>query len=447
MQRFAQIQQRLKAGAASRSLVETCLARIADPSGEGARAFLTIAAETARAASDDYDRLRRHGATLPPFAGIPLSIKDLFDVEGEITTAGSIVLRDAAPAAADAPSVARLRAAGFVPIGRTNMTEFAFSGLGVNPHYGTPRNSYDRAGERIPGGSSSGAAVSITDGMAFAALGSDTGGSCRIPAALCGIVGFKPTARRVPLDGVLPLSPTLDSVGSLAASVAGCAAVDAVIAGEAITALPDLTLKGLRFAVPQTYVLDGMDDVVARGFDAAVSKLSAAGAELVSLPLQQLAELPQINAKGGFPAVEALAFHRDLIATTAGSYDPRVLVRILRGKEQNESDYRALQQARADLIERVGNITADFDAMVMPTVPIIAPRLAEVATDEAYGRLNLLLLRNPAVANFLDRCAVSIPCHRRGDAPVGLALIGAHGADRRLLAIAQAVETAVSDRD
>ena len=220
-----------------------------------------------------------------------------------------------------------------------------------------------------------------------------------------------------------------------------------MIAGEAITPLPDLALKGLRFAVPQTYVLDGMDGVVARAFDAALSKLRAAGAELVSIPLQQLAELPQINAKGGFPAAEALAFHRDLIAAKASSYDPRVLIRILRGKQQTESDYRALKAARADLIERVGNITADYDAMVMPTVPIIAPRLAEVATDEAYGRLNLLLLRNPTVANFLDRCAVSIPCHRRGDAPVGLGLIGAHGADRRLLAIAQAIEAAVSDRD
>ena len=442
MQTLAQIQKRFQDGETSRSLVETCLARIAEPSGEGSRAFLQVSAAAARTTSDNYDRLRRGGGTL---AGIPVSIKDLFDVAGEITTAGSIALRDAAPAPADAPCVARLRAAGFIPIGRTNMTEFAFSGLGINPHYDTPRNIYDRNNERIPGGSSSGAAVSITDGMAFVALGTDTGGSCRIPAALCGTVGFKPTARRVPLEGVFPLSPSLDSVGSLAASVACCAAVDAVIAGEAPASLPTLSVAGLRLAVPQTYVLDDIDDNVAHAFDAALSKLSAAGAEITLIPLRELAELPHINAKGGFPAAEALAFHRDLIAAKRTSYDPRVLSRILRGNEQNEADYHALKHARANLIERVRNVTAAYDAVVMPTVPIIAPLISEVATDASYGRLNLLLLRNPTVANFLDRCAISIPCHRPGDAPVGLGLMGEHGADRRLLAVAQAVETIVSN--
>ncbi len=287
--------------------------------------------------------------------------------------------------------------------------------------------------------------MSITDGMAFAALGTDTGGSCRIPAALCGTVGFKPTARRVPLEGVFPLSPSLDSVGSLAASVACCATVDAVIAGEAPAALPTLSVAGLRLAVPQTYVLDDIDDNVARAFEAALSKLGAAGAEITLIPLRELAELPHINAKGGFAAAEALAFHRDLIAAKRASYDPRVLSRILRGNEQNEADYHELKHARANLIERVRNVTAAYDAVVMPTVPIIAPRISEVATDASYGRLNLLLLRNPTVANFLDRCAISIPCHRPGDAPVGLGLMGEHGADRRLLAVAQAVETIVSN--
>jgi aspartyl-tRNA(Asn)/glutamyl-tRNA(Gln) amidotransferase subunit A len=442
MQTLAQIQKRFQDGETSRSLVETCLTRIAEPSGEGSRAFLQVSASAARTASDNYDRLRRGRGTL---AGIPVSIKDLFDVAGEITTAGSIALRDAAPAPADAPCVARLRAAGFIPIGRTNMTEFAFSGLGINPHYDTPRNIYDRRNGHIPGGSSSGAVVSITDGMAFAALGTDTGGSCRIPAALCGTVGFKPTARRVPLEGVFPLSPSLDSVGSLAASVACCATVDAVIAGEAPAALPTLSVAGLRLAVPQTYVLDDIDDNVARAFEAALSKLGAAGAEITLIPLRELAELPHINAKGGFAAAEALAFHRDLIAAKRASYDPRVLSRILRGNEQNEADYHELKHARANLIERVRNVTAAYDAVVMPTVPIIAPRISEVATDASYGRLNLLLLRNPTVANFLDRCAISIPCHRPGDAPVGLGLMGEHGADRRLLAVAQAVETIVSN--
>ncbi len=211
----------------SRGLVEQCLARIADQSGEGQRVFLKVHTEQALAAADYYDRLRARGATPSPFAGIPVSIKDLFDIAGGVTTAGSIVLKDAPAAEHDAPAVARLRAAGFIPIGRTNMTEFAFSGLGINPHYDTPFNPYDRQAGRIPGGSSSGAAVSVTDGMAFAALGTDTGGSCRIPAALCGIVGFKPTAHRVPTAGAFPLSTSLDSIGPLAATVVCCAALPA----------------------------------------------------------------------------------------------------------------------------------------------------------------------------------------------------------------------------
>src|SRR5215469_2223473 len=232
MPSLAQIKAELAGGGKSRGLVEQCLARITDQSGVGGRVFLKVHAADALAAADFYDRARAHGAAPSPFAGIPVSIKDLFDIAGDVTTAGSVVLKDASPAETDAPAVARLRAAGFIPIGRTNMTEFAFSGLGINPHYGTPSNAYDRKAGRIPGGSSSGAAVSITDGMAFAALGTDTGGSCRIPAALCGIVGFKPTASRVPLAGTFPLSPSLDSIGPLAHSVDCCATLDAVLSGQ-----------------------------------------------------------------------------------------------------------------------------------------------------------------------------------------------------------------------
>src|SRR5215475_13636689 len=232
MPSLAQLKAELARGGKSRGLVEQCLARIADQSGEGGRVFLKVHAADALAAADFYDRVRARGAAPSLFAGIPVSIKDLFDVAGDATTAGSIALKNGKAATRDAPAVARLRAAGLIPIGRTNMTEFAFSGLGINPHYGTPANAYDRPAGRIPGGSSSGAAVSITDGMAFGALGTDTGGSCRIPAALCGIAGFKPTQKRVPIDGAFPLSHTLDSIGPLAAKVADCAVFDAVLAGE-----------------------------------------------------------------------------------------------------------------------------------------------------------------------------------------------------------------------
>jgi aspartyl-tRNA(Asn)/glutamyl-tRNA(Gln) amidotransferase subunit A len=444
MRSIAATAKSLEAGARSRDLVEQCLARIEDRAGEGARTFLKVHAEAARAAADYYDKLRARGAAPSPYAGIPVSIKDLFDIAGDVTTAGSTALRDAAPAKRDAPAVARLRAAGFIPIGRTNMTEFAFSGLGINPHYDTPRNPYDRKAARIPGGSSSGAAVSVTDGMALAGLGTDTGGSCRIPAALCGIVGFKPTAHRVPTQGAFPLSTSLDSIGPLAATVECCAVVDAVLAGEPSVGLWPSSLEGLRLAVPQTMVLDNMEPAVADVFGRALAALRNAGARVVDIPLRELSELQGINSKGGLSAAESYAIHRALIAKHERQYDPRVLVRILRGKEQDAADYIDLVAARAEFVARIATITAPFDALVLPTTPLIAPRIADLADDDAYRRVNMLMLRNPSIVNFLDRCSISIPCHRAGDAPVGLMLVGEHDADRKLLSIGAAVERVVS---
>jgi aspartyl-tRNA(Asn)/glutamyl-tRNA(Gln) amidotransferase subunit A len=444
MRTLAQLKAELASGGSSRGLVEQCLARIGDRAGEGERVFLKVHAADALAAAGFYDRLRARNAAPSPFAGIPVSIKDLFDLAGDVTTAGSRALKDAEPAAGDAPSVARLRAAGFIPIGRTNMTEFAFSGLGINPHYGTPLNPYDRRAGRIPGGSSSGAAVSVTDAMAFGALGTDTGGSNRIPAALCGIVGFKPTARRVPTAGAFPLSTSLDSIGPLAATVACCAVLDAVLAGEPAAELAPFPLAGLRMAVPQTIVLDGLEPGVARAFEAALDALRKVGARIADIPLRELSELPQINAKGGFAAAESYAIHRALIAKAEKTYDPQVLTRILRGQEQSAADYIDLVAARADFIRRVAAVTAPYDALLMPTTPLMAPRLADLAADDSYRKVNFLMLRNPAIVNFLDRCSISLPCQRAGDAPVGLMLVGEHGADRRLLAIAAAIEQVVS---
>jgi aspartyl-tRNA(Asn)/glutamyl-tRNA(Gln) amidotransferase subunit A len=444
MRTLAQLARELPAGTSSRSLVEESLARILDTAGEGRRAFLKVHADQARAAADYIDALRRHGAAPSRFAGVPVSVKDLFDIAGDVTTAGSVALRDGPAAKRDAAVVARIRAAGFIPIGRTNMTEFAYSGVGLNPHYDTPRNPYDRATGRIPGGSSSGAAVSVTDGMAVAALGTDTGGSCRIPAALCGIAGYKPTARRIPTDGALPLSFTLDSVGPLAPTVACCAALDAVMAGEEPNDLPPYRLDGLRLAAPQTMVLDSMDPTVAGAYADALSRLAKAGARIVDLPLVEFNEIATLNRQGGFAASEAYAWHRRLIETKGPLYDPRVLNRIMRGKEQDAAHYIELIRARADLIGRVAAVSGHYDALVMPTVPIIAPPLASLDAEEQFRAVNLLVLRNTTIANVLDRCAISIPCHRRGDAPVGLMLVGEHGADRRLFAIAAAVEQIVA---
>jgi aspartyl-tRNA(Asn)/glutamyl-tRNA(Gln) amidotransferase subunit A len=444
MPSIASIAKDLANGGKSRGLVEECLARIGDRAGEGSRVFIKVHADPACAAADYYDQLRARGAAPSPFAGIPVSIKDLFDIAGDVTTAGSTALRDTPPARSDAPSVGRLRAAGFIPIGRSNMTEFAFSGLGINPHYGTPANPYDRKAARIPGGSSSGAAVSVADGMAFGALGTDTGGSCRIPAALCGVVGYKPTAHRVPTQGAFPLSTSLDSIGPLAATVECCAALDAVLAGEPVVDLPRFPLEAVRLALPQTMVLDNAEPAVARAFEAALAALRKAGAGITDIPLREFAELQQINGKGGLASAESYAIHRGLIAKHEKEYDPEVLVRILRGREQDAADYIDLVKARADFIRRVAAVTAPYDALVMPTTPLTAPRIADLEASDAYRRTNMLVLRNPSIANFLDGCSISLPCHRAGEAPVGLMLFGAHGADRRLLSIAAAIESVVS---
>lgn len=430
--------------ATSARLIDEALERASDAAGEGGRTFIRLYREAARIQAEASDRLRGAGIAASPLAGIPISIKDLFDVAGEPTTAGSAILKDSAAAAADATIVRRLRAAGAVVVGKTNMTEFAYSGVGLNPHYGTPRNRWDRATGRIPGGSSSGAAISVTDAMCVAAIGTDTGGSVRIPAALNGLVGFKPTAERVPRDGAFPLSTTLDSVGPLANSVACCAIVDAVMAGEERVAPAPLALAGLRFAVPKDYVLDDLDEAVGASFGAALSRLSTAGAHIVDIPFPELKELPSINAKGGFSAAECHTRLRYLIASAPEKFDQRVLRRIQPGASMSAAEYIALFAARASLIERTAARTAPFDAVVMPTVALVAPPISALAADADYARINLAILRNPSIVNFLDRCALTLPCHEPDAAPVGLMLMGEHLGDRRLLAIGLSCEAALS---
>jgi len=446
VQTIQEAQRALQSGATNaRSLTERCLAAAKSEGGEGLRTFLRLNEATALARADEIDALRRRSAELPPYAGIRISIKDLFDAQGEVTTAGSVVLKSAAPAKTDAPAVTRLRAAGFIIIGRTNMTEFAYSGVGLNPHYGTPKNPYERSRGRIPGGSSSGAAISVADGMAFAGLGTDTGGSCRIPAALTGLVGWKSTAARVPREGVLPLSPTLDSIGWLTRSVSCCAILDAVVAGnKPAVSLKRASLRSFRFAVPQTLVFEDIEPTVATAFEHALKRLSEAGATINPIAFKELHELSEINSKGGFAAAESYAWHRRLIETHGEQYDPRVRVRILRGAAQTTADYTELVQARRRLIDDVSSWIYDFDAILLPTTPIIAPTFDEVATDHDYTRLNLLLLRNPSIANFLDLCAVSLPCHEPDKAPVGLMMITARGHDEHLLTVATEAERALT---
>lgn len=428
----------------SSQLVEQSLARIADAAGEGARAFVKVHADKARTAAKAADALRKAGLSPSRFAGIPIAVKDLFDLEGEATPAGSKVLAKAAPAKADASAIVRLKAAGFVVVGRNNMTEFAFSGVGINPHYGTPANPYDRATGRIPGGSSSGAAVSVADGMAAAAIGSDTGGSCRIPAALCGIVGYKPTAGTVPLDGALPLSFTLDSIGPLANSVDCCASLHEILSGTPLAGEGERSVRGLRIAVPQTIVFDGIEPYVARTFEAAIKCLADSGAIVTEIPLREFEMVFRINAKGGFPAPEALSWHRDMLEDHGEDYDPRVRARILRAKEQTAADYIDMLHLRRAYIEETNRAISPYDVIAMPTVPMVAPSIAALtADDELFVKTNLTLLRNPTLINMLDGCAISLPAHAQGEAPVGLMLAASGGRDAALFANARAVEAAL----
>ena len=426
----------------SEKLVRACLESVADPAGEGSRTFIKVYADTALASARASDAARARGHVASIIAGIPISIKDLFDIEGDVTRAGSKILADAAPATADAPAIARLRAVGAIILGRTNMTEFAYGAHGMNAHYGTPRNAWDREAGRIPGGSTSGGAVSVTDGMAAATIGSDTGGSVRIPSALCGITGFKPTQARVPLAGAFPLSFTRDSIGPLGHSVICCAWLDAIMAGAPPETPAVFALKGSRLGVPKTILLDGLAAEVADAFSRALTALSKAGAIIEEFDFPELQREVDGSKKANFSAVEAYALHRQRLATHVDQFDPRVAKRLLLGANISAADYVDLLQLRQSLIASANATTARFDALLAPTVPVVAPLIAEMeASEEFFLRMNGLLLRNCAPFNVLDRPCWSLPCHRPGDAPVGLMVIGETMGDTRLQGIGLAIET------
>jgi aspartyl-tRNA(Asn)/glutamyl-tRNA(Gln) amidotransferase subunit A len=431
-----------KASACDR--LEQALARIVDPAGEGKRACLTIYADAARTAADAADARAKAGQPLGPLDGAIVSIKDLYDVAGEVTRAGSRVLADEGlVAAADAPVVKRLRHAGAVIIAKTNMSEFAFSGVGANPHFGTPGNPFDRA--RAPGGSTSGGAVAVADGMCEIAIGTDTGGSTRIPAALCGLAGWKPSKQRVPTDGAFPLSFTLDSIGPMAKSVAECAWADAVMAGDAVPTLAPAPLSGLRFGIWQGMPFEGIDETVSAAWAAAVARLGQAGVRFSDEKMPLVDDMALVNAKGGFAPTEAYAIHRERLKNRGGGVDPFIRVRIERGGTVAAADYIEMGQTRRRLVQAMDARMAGLDALVLPTTPIVAPKLSEVAASDEFGRKNALLLRNTNPVNFFDLCAISLPLPLRDGLSSGLMLVGRNGQDRRLFDIAAAVENCLKD--
>jgi aspartyl-tRNA(Asn)/glutamyl-tRNA(Gln) amidotransferase subunit A len=422
------------------------LARIAEPNGEGARTFIRVFANEARAAADDCDARRGRAESRRALEGKPISIKDLCDVEGVVTLAGSTVRASEPPARTDAVVVQRLRAAGAVIVGTTNMNEFAMGTPGTNPHYGTPRNPWDRATGRIPGGSSSGAAVSVADGMCAAALGSDTAGSIRVPASLCGLTGFKPTARRVPLTGVFPLSPSLDSVGPIARSVACCATLDAVIAGEPTHDVWSRPLSSLRLGALTTLVLDDLEPLVASTYEQALAALRAAGATIEDIELKALSEIPALFKNGGISLAEAYRFHRPMLDRAQAEYDPIVARRLRVGAVITDAEYQELVRARAAMIHAANGMTHGLDALLMPTCPMAAPSIASVQDVEQWQAVHRRLLYPNSIANVLDRCALTLPLQPEGEPPVGLTIMGETLADRHTLGIGTAVEAALATR-
>ena len=416
------------------------------PSGEGVHTFVEVDAAGAQKAAKASDDLRSANVVLSPLMGIPISVKDLFDVRGQVTRAGSVLLQSTQPAQQDAAIVAHLRKAGAIIIGRTNMTEFAYSGLGLNPHYGTPASPYDRITRRIPGGSSSGAGVSVADQMAVVGMGTDTGGSVRIPAALCGITGFKPTARRISTAGVLPLSSTYDSIGPLAPSVQCCITVDQIISGASPTSIAPIPLRHLRFAVPKGIALERLDDYVSSDFSRACKVLSEAGALISEVTIESFEDPDRPPNGGRLLAAEAYAWHRKHLEQNHETYDRRVSTRMMPAAQTTAADYIDLLNWRRDFLTRVEKELADFDVLLLPTTPMIAPPIADlVESDEAYFEANVLMLRNTSIINQIDGCALSIPSHRAETPPTGLMVAGTSMQDKKILGIGLSVEQALRD--
>jgi aspartyl-tRNA(Asn)/glutamyl-tRNA(Gln) amidotransferase subunit A len=418
--------------------VASALEGSANPAAQ--HVFTQLYADAARATAQHCDAQTQAGSSLGALHGVCITIKDNIDVAGETTMAGGVVCAGEAPALQDAPVLQHLREAGAVVLGKTNMSEFAFSGVGINPHHGTPGNTADIEHARVPGGSSSGAAVSVALGLAEVGIGTDTGGSIRIPAALCGLVGYKSTQARIPCTGVMELSRTLDTVGSITRSVRACLAVDAVLSQQPLPT-DALNLRGLRFAVPQTLMMDDVDATVAQAFARTLRRISEAGAEVVEIPFTALGDIASLSMPGGFSPIESYAAHNARLEREANQIDHRVVARMMLGKGISAQDYLELHNRRHAWIAAAEQMLHGFDAMLCPTVPMVAPLIEPLLKDDdAFFKVNRLLLRNPSAINYMDGCAWSLPCHDAGELPVGLMVSGLAGQDAHLARVALALE-------
>lgn len=425
----------------SSARLQQCLDRINDPKGQGSIIFTRLYVEAARQDAAASDARRVAGRPLSPIDGKIVSIKDLFDVAGDVTTAGSRLMSKNAPAESDAPIVKTLRRAGAVIIGKTHMTEFAFSAVGMNPHFGDPGNPDDVT--RIAGGSSTGAAIAIRLGMCEMSVGSDTGGSIRMPSALCGTVGLKPTQARIPREGMVPLCPSFDTAGAIAASVQDCAKLDAVLAGDSKVEIEPLALEGLRIGVPESYFFDGMEAPVQEAFEATLEKLKQSGTLLVKARIDDiLADMNAVNERATFPNIESSFVFRQQMKDDPDAVDPFIRSRIERGMSIEASHYIWMTEQRSDLMNRIDVAMQSLDFIVTPTVPILAAKIADMRNPDQLATTNLLLLRNTWVANFFDLPALSLPINN-GGLSIGLQIVGKRADDMRVLSAGLALEKLV----
>ena len=394
------------------------------------------------------DRARANREPLPVLAGVPITLKDLFNVQGQQTLAGSTVLKDeAAVEKTDAVVVGHLRNAGALFIGRANMSEFAFSGMGLNPHYGNPKSIWERATGRLPGGSSSGSAVSVAEGIVAATIGSDTAGSCRVPAAFNGIVGVKPTYGRLSLRGVYPLSKTSDAPGPLANDLDGCFILDHVMMGrlkhgEPLPSLPHREPETLRLLVPESIVMEGLDEQVAAAFERVIKWLEDGGVTVDHRPLRTLDGCVDMFRNRAVAVFEAWQDHHERLRRRGDEYDPFVRRRMSAGQNFDADARRACYREKAALAADCHRQMREtgVDALVYPTVQCIPPAISETDDPEQMPAVNMKCLRNTATVNFFDGCAITLPCHTPGEAPVGLMLAASHGDDQNLYALAATVE-------
>jgi aspartyl-tRNA(Asn)/glutamyl-tRNA(Gln) amidotransferase subunit A len=438
---ITEVRRRIRSNEIStKEYVHQCIENIKNASGEGAKSFLYVAEDEAITTAQSQDALLKKGLQNGPLSGVTVSIKDLFDISGQVTASGSNVLRDNASATVDSEVVSHIRRAGGIVVGRTNMTEFAYSGLGLNPHFGTPLNPYDRSNGRIPGGSTSGGAISVTDQMAIIAVGSDTGGSCRIPAALCGIVGFKSTASRYSMAGILPLSRSLDSVGVLAPTVQCCQIMDGILFDGPKINNFEVSIDRLNIGVVENVVLEGMDKDVKKNYLRTIEVLKKSGANLRTINSKVFERVIQLQGQPKIVSAEANSEFETILALKGKGVDPRVSTRITKGKEITSAVYIQTLVERKLLIQAWQKEFLNDDVWVMPTVPVIAPLLDDLRLDEKYFECNSLMLRNPGLINFLDGCALSIPNHFGEGPPSGLMLVSPGNTDESLLRCGVAVE-------